>query len=337
MPVNNFLPFCPTDTGTNLLSQPDYSVATDRDVGNQPGVASSKLVNKSIRQATFITSQIAQFISDQTGQDVVDDANTAALLAQINLAFGTTSSRTVTFAAGTKTLAATDGIVYLGTSGGAYTFTIPAASTSNKNKIYRLQKTTADFNPVTLAGGFSGYINTIGETIELINNGTTWRLLSRSGVTGVLVSTVVPVIISGSATDPTKGTGGVETMAWYRNGSKCQGYWNFSQTVAGTPGTSGQPYLISAVPPGSGLIVDTTNFTPGSASSDDQRGQCGGNGFADNNTTWTPYTCLYADTGTGKTGIQWMRDGANAWGEELRFDNSLAKFSGNWEVPVVNW
>ncbi len=86
MATNNFLPFCPTDTGTNLLSQGDYAIAADRTIGNQPGVASSKLVNKATRQSAFVVSQISQFVSDKTGLNVLDDADTAKLLAQITAA-----------------------------------------------------------------------------------------------------------------------------------------------------------------------------------------------------------------------------------------------------------
>lgn len=82
--ANNFLPFAPTDTGTNLLSQVDYAAATDRTIGNQPGVASAKLVNKALRQAAYISSQFAQFLSDKLGADLLDDATPARLLSQIN-------------------------------------------------------------------------------------------------------------------------------------------------------------------------------------------------------------------------------------------------------------
>lgn len=83
MGTNQFLPFSPTDTGTNLLSQADYAAAADRTIGNQPGVASSQLVNKSIRQPTFVVSQIAQYLADSLGVNVLDDANATKLLAQI--------------------------------------------------------------------------------------------------------------------------------------------------------------------------------------------------------------------------------------------------------------
>lgn len=87
MSNNNFLPFCPTDTGTNLLSQVDYAADAQRTIGNQPGVARSKLVNKAARQSAFVTSQIAQSISDSLSEDVLDDGVTATLLSQINRAF----------------------------------------------------------------------------------------------------------------------------------------------------------------------------------------------------------------------------------------------------------
>ena len=81
--ANNFLPFCPTDTGTNLLSQGDYAIATDRTIGNQPGVASSQLVNKALRQSAAMSSQVAQFLEDVTSTDILDNANQAQLLSQI--------------------------------------------------------------------------------------------------------------------------------------------------------------------------------------------------------------------------------------------------------------
>lgn len=82
-PTNNFLPFCPTDTGSNLLSQSDYAIATDRTNGNQPGVASAKLNNKAIRQSTYVVGQLAQFLANKTGADVLDDGVSARILAQL--------------------------------------------------------------------------------------------------------------------------------------------------------------------------------------------------------------------------------------------------------------
>jgi hypothetical protein len=81
---NDFLQYCSTDTGTNLESQSDYLIDADRISGNKPGVAKSALVNKALRQANYITSQIAQYLADKTGSNLVDNATPAQLLAQIN-------------------------------------------------------------------------------------------------------------------------------------------------------------------------------------------------------------------------------------------------------------
>ncbi len=84
MPTNDFLQFCPTDTGTNLLTEADYTASADRTSGNKPGIASAKLNNRALRQANYVTSQVAQFVSDSSATDVLDDATPTKLLAQIN-------------------------------------------------------------------------------------------------------------------------------------------------------------------------------------------------------------------------------------------------------------
>ena len=81
--VNEILAFCPNDTGTNLESQAAYAADSNRTNGNQPGVASSMLNNKAIRQATYVASQFAQFLANANNQSVQDNATPAELLSQI--------------------------------------------------------------------------------------------------------------------------------------------------------------------------------------------------------------------------------------------------------------
>lgn len=85
MPINDFEPFCPTSTGTNLTTLPDYIVSTDRVSGQKPGIASSKLNNRALRQANAITSQIAQIGNDRYALDMLDDGNLATLLANLKI------------------------------------------------------------------------------------------------------------------------------------------------------------------------------------------------------------------------------------------------------------
>lgn len=182
MATNNFLPFCPTDTGTNLLTQADYIAATDRDIGNQPGVASAKLNNKAIRQATFISSQLAQYISDQLSENVADDGNTSNFLAQIVKTFSgivNTTAKTTTYAIGVND--------YLITcSGSAFTVTLPTAV--GRKKVYVIKKTDSSLTNIitvattsaqTIDGVTTTTLNTLGETVTLVSDGANWQVVDR--------------------------------------------------------------------------------------------------------------------------------------------------------------
>jgi len=118
MGTNNFLTFCPTDSGTNLLTQSEYAIAADRTVGNQPGVASSKLVNKAIRQSAFITSQIAQYLANKLNANVLDDADVAVLQALFVSAFAMNASEGIENVTVTATVGASALTVALKTSSG---------------------------------------------------------------------------------------------------------------------------------------------------------------------------------------------------------------------------
>lgn len=86
MPTNEILPFSETDIGTNLLTQVEYEDDPQRLIGHQSGVARSRLANKQARQASFVSSALAQAVSDLTGQDVLDDGDVAGFVALIKKA-----------------------------------------------------------------------------------------------------------------------------------------------------------------------------------------------------------------------------------------------------------
>lgn len=73
MASNEILPFCETDTGDNLLSQAVYSTFLQRTIGNQPGIADDRLVNKALKQSTLIAAGLAKYLADNQSQDVTDD------------------------------------------------------------------------------------------------------------------------------------------------------------------------------------------------------------------------------------------------------------------------
>lgn len=72
MATNEILPFASTNTGTNLLTQAEYLADAQRTTGNQPGIARSKLVNKSLRQASLLAAGLAEFIADYQANNVTD-------------------------------------------------------------------------------------------------------------------------------------------------------------------------------------------------------------------------------------------------------------------------
>jgi hypothetical protein len=84
--TNDFVPFCYNDTGSNLEEQAAYLTDPDRENGNQPGVASSQLVNKALRQATYIGGLVAQFVANTTDTNTQDNATPAEFLAQLTAA-----------------------------------------------------------------------------------------------------------------------------------------------------------------------------------------------------------------------------------------------------------
>lgn len=72
MATNEILRFAETDTGTNLLTQAEYLADAQRPIGNQPGVARSKLVNKALRQASLIAAGLAEYIADNQANNITD-------------------------------------------------------------------------------------------------------------------------------------------------------------------------------------------------------------------------------------------------------------------------
>lgn len=82
MVKNEFLPFG-TAANANVLPNADYQVLPARSAGFSSGVAKSEELNTVWRQGSTMASVLAQFIADQSGQDVLDNGDLATL--QTNL------------------------------------------------------------------------------------------------------------------------------------------------------------------------------------------------------------------------------------------------------------
>jgi hypothetical protein len=200
---NEILQFAETSTGTNLLTQAEYEADAQRLVGNQPGIARSKLVNKAIRQSAFVSSALAEFVSTKLGEDVLDNGDRAALVTQMENAlrfspalFTKTSS---------YTLLATDDTILADGSGGAFTLTLPSPA-GNAGKMYFLKRIgSTPANLITISGDIDGVSGTtlteIGEVLVIQSDGTTYQTIDRYSSSGQVVQIkYAEVLTSGTGT-----------------------------------------------------------------------------------------------------------------------------------------
>ena len=156
MATNEILQFAETDTGTNLLTQAEYLADAQRPIGNQPGVARSKLVNKALRQSSLIAAAVAQFIADNQANNVVDTATPANIADWIGAAVrsigiptavagGTADAITADF---TPNVALTNGTTVIVRAGAANTTTTPTFAPDGLTA-----KTIVKGNNLALAAG----------------------------------------------------------------------------------------------------------------------------------------------------------------------------------------
>lgn len=74
MATNEFKPFSIAG-GANVISQAEYEALAALSTGFSSGVAKANEINKVLRQASFIAAALAQFVSDKTNADVLDDGS----------------------------------------------------------------------------------------------------------------------------------------------------------------------------------------------------------------------------------------------------------------------
>lgn len=82
MPEIDFLPFA-TAVDANVLDQADYAAASWVTEGFADGIAVSEYLNKVWRQSAFISAALANYVSQQTGLDVLDDGNLAGFITKL--------------------------------------------------------------------------------------------------------------------------------------------------------------------------------------------------------------------------------------------------------------
>lgn len=97
--VNNFKAFA-IDQLANVLDQASYEAMAALPLGFSAGIALSPQLNKAWRQSSVMASVLAQYIANQTGQDVLDNGDMVTLqgqlVASITIGSGIKPARIVT-------------------------------------------------------------------------------------------------------------------------------------------------------------------------------------------------------------------------------------------------
>lgn len=203
MATNDFLPFA-NGVSANVESQSAWVADSAlRSSGFQAGVAPSAKFNKALRQSSIMAAVLAQFISDKTGSNSVDDGTTATLLANLDTSLEAMISahvRTGAFS-GVKqlntsgTLVASDvgkAVALGGGTGG--TATLPILSTTREGDAITLfcqgsQWAIVSQGPDTIYRG-TGTIASFQirgtEYVTFVNKDTSWIAVAGSWLSGAL-------------------------------------------------------------------------------------------------------------------------------------------------------
>ena len=96
MPIVDFLPYA-TDPGANVESQASYAADPTTTEGQASGLARSAVFNKIWRQGNFVASAIANFISQTSSVDVLDDGNLTTFITKFKAALTTWTWANPTF------------------------------------------------------------------------------------------------------------------------------------------------------------------------------------------------------------------------------------------------
>lgn len=248
MATSNILPFSPNDTGTNLLSDAAYLAASDRSNGNQPGVASSKLNNKALRQSSAIAAGVAQYIANRQATNVTDALTSTQIETALAAATKGRLIRTLSYLrVGGVQMVVIDGAAATATGAGTYT---PGLGMS-----FCIAKVQA-------GGGAGG-----GPSLPTAGN-VTLGSPGGSGAYGVSVFTAATI---GASQPVTVGLGGVKVVAG----------------TGGTGGTSSLGSLLtSAGGIGGGILASQT--PPAVAGNSSSVGPTGANWYRSNGTGSAP-------------------------------------------------
>ena len=246
----------PVGSEVEIVDVSSTQVITNKDIDGGTASNTSRLAipKDTTANLDLLTDKQALLAFDTTTSQVV--ANTGAGWEVV----GESVTENVVSKNSSVTLLASEDVI-LTSSGSALTLTLSTAVGFN-GKVVKIKKVTSDFNVITIDanaaetidGSLTTTVNTLGETLVLISNGSNWEILDRHIPSVWANSTLV---IGAVTTPPTTGATVTDNQArWRRVGTDLIYRYDYRQTSAGTAG-SGE-YLF---PVPTGLTIDTGQFT----------------------------------------------------------------------------
>lgn len=175
--TNEYLAFG-TAPGANVLPAADWDALAARENGFSAGLAKSVEVNTALRQSSVVAAALAQWLVDRTGDDALDDGNSAALVALLDDSVS---------AAG-----AMSSLNYTPASGGTQTRTLSFTPPCSGKLLVLGAQNVAQTQPI-------GVDCTIGVNGSPIAGDNTLTTISLSGVVSVVGGVAQTITLSATA------------------------------------------------------------------------------------------------------------------------------------------
>jgi hypothetical protein len=177
MAINDFKVFA-TDPLANVMTQAAYTALAARTLGFQSGIANSAQLNKTWRQSAFMSAVLAQYISNQTGLDVLDDGDfngkLALLVNAITIGANIKPARVVTVSTA-LVIAPSDYAVGLARVAGPAATAASLPATAANGQEFVIEDLVRNFNAFPVTVSPPGGDNIIGRATFVCNiDGGSW-------------------------------------------------------------------------------------------------------------------------------------------------------------------
>lgn len=165
------------------------------------------------------------------------------------------------------------------------------------------------------------------ESATLYSDGANWKIINRRATTQWRPYAVT---ITGSSSNPTKGTTATDQGYWRREGDSIKIRYEYRQTAAGS-GAAGSGVYLFSLP--AGIVIDTTKITAASTSAG---AQSLGTGLCSDGST-TSVGAVYARSTTGLSIVTENASNTQVGSTLCPLNGSTANIGFEAAIPISGW